>query len=39
MDTMLEYYLGIDPGKLSDEMWAQKFMQISNIRKKENSAN
>lgn len=34
---MLEYYLHIDPSKLSDEEWALKFAQLADIRKKENS--
>lgn len=35
IDTMLEYYLHIDPSTLSDAQWAEKFMQISEIRKRE----
>jgi len=37
MNTMLEYYLHIDPDKLSDHAWAQKVKQLEDIRKKENS--
>ncbi|WP_262601914.1 hypothetical protein [Kaistella daneshvariae] len=35
MDTMLEYYLGIDPEKLTDEEWAEKIAQLDDIRQKE----
>ena len=35
IDTMLEYYLHIDPSTLSDAQWAEKFMQLSDIRKRE----
>lgn len=35
MDTMLEYYLGIDPEKLSDEEWGEKIAQLNDIRQKE----
>lgn len=35
MDTMLEYYLHIDPSTLSDAQWAEKFMQLADIRKRE----
>ena len=35
MNTMLEYYLHIDPAKLTDEMWAEKFAQLTEIRKME----
>ena len=38
VDTMLEYYLGIDPGKLSDEQWGEKFAQLLDIRDKEAQA-
>jgi len=31
----MEYYLGIDPSKLDDEQWAQKFAQLKHIRKLE----
>jgi len=33
---MLEYYLGIDPNKLTDKEWAEKFMQVATIREMEN---
>jgi hypothetical protein len=32
---MLEYYLHIDPSTLSDVQWAEKFLQLADIRKKE----
>lgn len=35
-DTMLEYYLHIDPTTLTDEEWAEKLAQLADIRKKEN---
>lgn len=35
IDTMLEYYLHIDPGVLSDEEWAEKFKQLGDIRRRE----
>lgn len=35
MDTMLEYYLGIDPDKLNDEEWGEKIAQLNEIREKE----
>lgn len=35
IDTMLEYYLHIDPSTLSDAQWAEKFMQLADIRKRE----
>ena len=35
VDTMLEYYLHIDPSKLTDEEWAEKFAQVADIRKRE----
>lgn len=31
---MLEYYLHIDPNKLSDEEWAEKIAQLADIRKR-----
>lgn len=37
IDTMLEYYLHIDPSTLTDAEWAEKFMQLGNIRKREMS--
>jgi len=39
MDTMLEYYLGINPHTLSDEQWAEKFAQLKDIREREAKAN
>ncbi|MBR1644319.1 MAG: hypothetical protein IJ684_02985 [Bacteroidales bacterium] len=35
IDTMLEYYLHIDPSTLTDAQWAEKFMQLAEIRKME----
>ena len=35
VDTLLEYYLGINPKELSDEAWAEKFAQLKDIRKAE----
>ncbi len=35
VDTLLEYYLHIDPRKLTDEEWAWKFNALAEIRKKE----
>lgn len=35
VDTLLEYYLHIDPSGLSDEQWAEKFKQLSDIRERE----
>ncbi|HOU67778.1 MAG TPA: hypothetical protein PKW49_04220 [Paludibacteraceae bacterium] len=37
IDTMLEYYLHINPADLTDEQWAEKFAQLAEIRKAENS--
>lgn len=34
-NTMLEYYLHIDPSKLSDLQWAEKISQLLEIRKME----
>ncbi len=39
VNTMLQYYLHIaDPDSLSDELWAEKFAQLADIRKKEAGA-
>ena len=35
IDTMLEYYLHIDPSTLSDDDWAEKFKQLGDIRRRE----
>lgn len=35
IDTMLEYYLGIDPSELDDAVWAAKFNMLQDIRKRE----
>jgi hypothetical protein len=32
---LLEYYLHIDPTRLTDEQWAIKIKQLADIRKKE----
>jgi len=32
---MLQYYLHIDPDKLSDQQWAQKLAQLRHIRQAE----
>lgn len=34
-DTLLEYYLHIDPSKLPTEVWAMKIAYIIDIRKHE----
>ena len=39
IDTMLEYYLHIDPSTLSDDQWAEKFLQVVDIRKREANRN
>lgn len=31
---MLEYYLHINPDKLTDEQWGEKFAQLNDIREK-----
>ena len=35
IDTMLRYYLHIDPDTLDDTQWAETFMQLADIRKRE----
>ena len=35
LDTMLRYYLHIDPDTLSDQQWAQTIAQLRHIRKAE----
>lgn len=35
VDTMLQYYLHIDPNTLTDEQWAEKFAQLKDIRQRE----
>ncbi|MBQ5958994.1 MAG: hypothetical protein IJL44_07410 [Bacteroidales bacterium] len=35
IDTMLEYYLHIDPSGLNDQQWAEKLKQLADIRQKE----
>lgn len=39
MNTLMRYYLHIDPEKLSDEEWAETYAQLENIRKREAQAN
>ena len=39
INTMLEYYLHINPDKLTDEQWGEKFAQLNDIREKEAEAN
>lgn len=39
VNTELEYYLGIDPQKLSDEEWGEKYAQLNDIRQREAEAN
>ena len=38
IDTLIRYYLHIDPTELSDEQWATSFKQLENIRKDEQKA-
>jgi len=35
MDTMLRYYLHIDPDTLSDQQWVQTIAQLRHIRQTE----
>lgn len=35
MDTMLRYYLGVDPEGLTDGQWATMIAQLADIRKRE----
>lgn len=37
-DTLLEYYLGIDPEELSDHEWAEKIAMLEDIRKEESKS-
>ena len=37
-DTLLRYYLHIDPDTLSDGEWAQTIAQLADIRKREAEA-
>ena len=39
VNTMLEYYLGINPQTLTDDEWAEKFAQLQNIREQEAKTN
>lgn len=36
---MMRYYLHCDPDRMSDEEWAQTFVQLADIRKRESDAN
>lgn len=35
-NTLLRYYLGVDPDTLSDQQWAQMLAQLRHIRQSEN---
>jgi len=35
IDLQLRYFLGIDPSSLDDDMWAQYWAMLENIRKNE----
>ena len=35
LDTVLEYYLGIDPHRLTDAQWAEKIAHLKDIRERE----
>lgn len=37
-NTLLRYYLHVDPDGLSDEEWAQTIAQLADIRKREAEA-
>ena len=40
IDTQLAYYLpGIDVASLSDERWAEMYVQLADIRKQESERN
>ncbi len=39
MNTLMRYYLHLDPDTLSDEEWAQTFKQLQDIRLRESKAN
>lgn len=39
INTVLEYYLHINPNDLTDEEWAEKMAQIADIREREAKAN
>ena len=38
-NTLLRYYLHLDPDTLSDEQWAETIAQLVDIRKQEAKAN
>jgi len=38
VNTMMRYYLHIDPDTLDDHTWAETFNQLLDIRKKEKEA-
>lgn len=39
IDTMMQYYLHVNSTELPDEIYAEKFLQIAEIRKHENKTN
>lgn len=39
VNTMMEYYLGINPNELTDEEWGEKYAQLQDIREKESKTN
>jgi hypothetical protein len=39
MDTMMRYFLHVNPDELSDEEWLITYNQLSDIREKEAEAN
>lgn len=38
MNTLMRYYLHIDPDSMSDEEWALTFAQLCDIRRREAEA-
>jgi hypothetical protein len=36
-DTVLRYYLSIEPNEMPDEVWAQTIKNLNEIRKLENN--
>ncbi len=39
LDTLLRYYMGVDPWVLSDEEWAWTIAYLIDIRKQESKGN
>lgn len=37
IDSMLQYYMHVDPSTLTDEQWAEKFAQLTDIRERESA--